>query len=307
MRDGLAQRRESAGGRPNLATTTIVARYGPLSLSVEVLPDELRALVVASLSEAAPEGALSGLSVRVQVDIARDPASPLTQPADGQWDVWGPTPAWDASVTYGAHGIFCRFSFDPTFVSGLSRSKTAALDALWKAALRMIFAVAAPFAGALLVHGAALVPTEGQGAFAFIGPSGSGKTTMASRLPDWTRVSDDTLLLWRADDFWYVSGTPLQGREKNPVLVGCFPVRALVALKPNAVDLVVRPSLPSEAFQALIARTFFYPSSAVPEGTADRLIEAIYSLSQALPMFELQSNLDHSIEGPLLAVGGPHV
>lgn len=223
------------------------------------------------------------------------------------WDVWGPTPAWDASVMFSDHDVVARFSLDPAFVARFSRSRTAALNVLAKAALRLSLAVAAPFAKAMLMHGAAIILPGATSATLFVGPSGAGKTTMAARLPGATVLADDTVLVWSEGGQFHVTGTPLRGRENHPTRIVASRLDRIMVLKPHAAAARLAPLEGSAAFDALLQRTFYYPSPALPPSGQGLLFDLVGQLAASVPTFELHSDLGHDVARMLARTEASHV
>ncbi len=238
------------------------------------------------------------------LDLTRSPRLAPPPAPDASWDVWGRTPAWDADVHLHEGAVGARFSFDAAFMRGLAAREDVAVDALLRAALRMTLAVAAPVAGGLLLHGAAMVRPEDGQAFVFVGPSGAGKTTITRRLPGFRAIADDTLLLWRDGDAVLVSGTPLRGREGYPSVVTAAPVGALVRITPGVAPRAFHRLDIAAAFAELLLRTFFYPSARISEALRGRLLEVCAGLAERVPAFSLGSTLADPLLD-LFTPGGP--
>jgi hypothetical protein len=281
----------------------VVAAFtvGPLDVTASASSSELQLSDVHAFASPADVATRPMARLDLHLDEARPPwpeASDAVTPPQPAWDVWGATPAWDADLRCEPGLVRARFSLDAGFVARFSRSRAAALQVLGRAALRLSLAVAAPMAGALLFHGAAAAPPDGR-THLFIGPSGAGKTTIAGRLPGWTVLADDTALVWREHGLWYVSGTPLRGREGHPTRATSALLAAVVVLVPHRSPprLVALP--PAEALHAAFARVFHHPSPAVPGYLRDRLFANLVALNGAVPTFALENDLDAAVE-PLL-------
>jgi hypothetical protein len=228
-------------------------------------------------------------------------ASAAPGPGASPREVWGRTPAWDAGLRVEGGRVEATFRFVTDFVAGLGPSEAASRRWLVRAAVRMALGVGLAAAGGLLVHGAGLLGPAGA-AWAFLGPSGAGKTTMASRLPAWTSLGDDVVALWPAEGRWWVSGTPLRGREGRPTRVGAWPLEALVTLRPRATALAFRPRSAPEGLAELLARVCLDADPAVPEAVRGGILATAAALAEAVPSFSLASDLGHDVSG-LLAAG----
>ena len=177
----------------------------------------------------------------------------------------------------------------------LWREDAALLRLQLESLARVAVATAAPYAGGLLVHGAALIAPAGERALLFVGASGAGKTTLARRLPAWTVLADDTVWLGRAAGAWEVAGTPFAGKERLPRSGQRAPLAAVVVLAPR-LPLALEVLGPAAAFGALVGRVMgFAPGTAGAALTWDLLAELV----AARPVLRLASRLEDDVDAPL--------
>ncbi len=225
------------------------------------------------------------------------PGAPTVAPRH----VWGTTPAWHAALTVGAEAqVEASFVFVPSFVRGLGPSEAASRRWMVRAALRMALGVGLAAAGGLLLHGAGLLPQTGR-ALAFLGPSGAGKSTMARRVPDAVVLADDVVAVWPDAGGWWVSGTPLRGREGAPTLLEGHPLAGIVALRPHAEHLALATMSTSEGLGEVMRRTCLDADPAVPPAVVARVLDAAAALSDAVPAFTLASSLHHAVAPAIAA------
>lgn len=154
-------------------------------------------------------------------------------------------------------------------------------------------AVAAVQADALLVHGCAMVNPRGE-AFLFLGASGDGKTTMTRRLPGWTSLADDSVLLELSDhdEGVWVSGTPFAGSEGLPRWGERHRLARLVVLEPHASTLTLTPIDPTRCFTEVLQRVF---CPLVDGPVPLQVVELAERLSQRVGGALLASNLEHDV------------
>jgi hypothetical protein len=153
--------------------------------------------------------------------------------------------------------------------------------------------VAAVQADALLMHACAMVSPRGEASL-FLGASGDGKTTMTRRLPGWTALADDSVLLEVPEDeegAW-VRGTPFAGSERLPRRGERHPLTRIVILEPGAPSLSLTPLRSSERFTAILQR-IFCPLTGGP--VPARVVELAARLCGRVPGARLASNLDHDV------------
>lgn len=200
---------------------------------------------------------------------------------------------WDARLDFEHTGA--RATFALVDVSAFGAEWAPTLMALnVAAALRVSLGMAAPRAGALLFHAAALAhPTHG--AALFLGSSGEGKTTMSRRLPGWRLLSDDAALVWRTPSGWFVVGTPLPGKEALPRSLTPAPLNALVVLAANAPELSLTALDHGDTGFQLMSRLLWFGE---PTGTLATLIA---ELTTSVRAYRLSSNLEHDVAPPLTA------
>ena len=161
--------------------------------------------------------------------------------------------------------------------------------------LRLATAVAVIEAESLLVHGCAMVDPEGR-AFLFLGASGDGKTTMTRRLPGWSVLADDTVLLSsRAEDkAVLVAGTPFAGSENLPRQGDAYPLCRSVVLVPGAAEFSLSGLSRAEGFQALMKRAFCpFATGPIPGQIAS--MASVFS--ERVPMLRMASSLTHDLTG----------
>lgn len=198
---------------------------------------------------------------------------------------------WDARLEFANTHV--RAAFELVDVSGFGAEWAPTLMSLnVAAALRVSLGMAAPRAGALLFHAAALChPTYG--AALFLGPSGEGKTTMSRRLPGWRLLSDDAALVWRTPSGWFVAGTPLPGKEALPRSLTPAPLNALVVLAANAPALALTPLPHGDTGFQLMSRLLWFGEP------TETLATLIAELTTSVRAFRLSSNLGHEVAPPL--------
>jgi hypothetical protein len=202
---------------------------------------------------------------------------------------------WDAILEVSADRVVCRFTLVEVEAMGAAWAPTLrSLNVA--AALRVSLGMAAPAARALLMHAAAL--DSGRGALLFLGASGQGKTTMVKRLPSWRALSDDAALVWREPSGWWVSGTPLPGKERLARSLTPTRLEGLVFLEPHAPSLALTPVSAGEAAYMALSRLLWFgePTEAV--------MALVTSLVNEVPSYRLASSLPHDVEGPLAGLAG---
>lgn len=200
---------------------------------------------------------------------------------------------WDATLCPSQGHVQADFTlvdvlaFGDTWAPTLQSLNTAA-------ALRVSLGMAAPMSGALLFHAAAL--DSGDGALLFLGASGQGKTTMVSRLPAFRALSDDAALVWRDAMGWWVSGTPLPGKERLPRSLSPVRLRGLVFLEPHALEVSLTTLSQGEAAFLTLSRLLWFA-----EPTAE-VMALTTSLVDEVGCYRLRSGLAHDVYTPLNAL-----
>jgi len=157
--------------------------------------------------------------------------------------------------------------------------------------LRVAAAVGLHRADSLLVHGCAMVSPEGL-AVLFVGASDSGKTTMVRRLPGWTSLADDAVVLEACPDeaaVW-VSGTLFAGHERLPRRGQRHRLRHLMVLRPHATELSAPALTEAEAFSAL-SRHIFCPLIDGP--IPAQVMNIVERVALRVPASALESSLQH--------------
>ncbi|MDP6945766.1 MAG: hypothetical protein QF464_16565 [Myxococcota bacterium] len=201
-------------------------------------------------------------------------------------------PAHDIELVLalGESDVHCRARLGP--------SRAVLSDRLQRYLLQSTVAVGVVQADALLVHGCAMVNRAGE-ALLFLGASGDGKSTMTTRLPGWTVLADDAVLLeapsGRRDEV-LVSGTLFSGSEQIPRRGDRHPLRHLVVLKPGTPSLSLTPLEPVDGVFAL-SRRVFWPLFGGP--MTQPLMSLIHRIAERVPAKTLASNLTHDV-APLL-------
>lgn len=143
----------------------------------------------------------------------------------------------------------------------------------------------------LLVHGCAMRAPEGH-AVVFLGPSGEGKSTMARRLPGWTLMADDHVLLELAGGRVMASGTLFAGKEGHPRREAPAVVASLAFLRKGASTLAVSRLSEEAAYQALLRRTLWFMED--PDLTAG-VMAVLAEVVSRVDAWELASGLEHPL------------
>ena len=166
----------------------------------------------------------------------------------------------------------------------------------WKIALRgatnLLVSTIAPAAGALMVHGCAMVSPESRRALLFVGPGGAGKSTMVSRLHGWRPLGDDRIALWFEGGRPRVAGTPFISKNWLPCWGEPHELAAIVALEPQSEALSMEPLTGADAY-ATGVRSTFLPADKGP--VVERAMELIETMVTSVPVYTLYSNLDHDL------------
>ncbi len=283
-----------------------VVRVGPLALECEV-PDGAAGRAIASWLAAHESGDAGPARRRVRVVLTRGAAEAdglaarCTFRRDPAADVYrDESEAWAACLEGFEEGAA------PVAVARV-RPRVEG-ERLWfnvaRMWLRAVASVSVALDDVLLMHGCAMVDPASGEATLFVGASGDGKTTMAGRLPGWGRLSDDTVLVDLAGRP-AVYGTPFPGKEGLGTTGRGAPLARILVLEPHASELRVTPMSPAEAFEQIVARTFWY----VPEGPlVARVLDVAQRLAERVPVSRLASNLDHDVAArPWLDAGEPAV
>lgn len=273
---------------------------GPLRLSFD-LEATLEPALAALLSgyHARPDAlqAASAMHVNLRLEIGRMRGDEPRQPrlvADEGGALSGACEAWHARLEPSDTGLRATFRLrDPsTLPDGLlARWQPIVLAAGLASALRVTLAVAAPRAGGLLLHAAALVAPSGRAAI-FTGPSGAGKTTMTRRLHPWRSLADDAALVFPGTSGWQVSGTPLRGSEDLPRRAESAPVTGVFHLRKDAGPELTRMG-EAQAFASLLSRVFWFSA---PDA---RLADIAQALVAEVPSHTLASRLEDDVAGLL--------
>ncbi|MFT7583034.1 MAG: hypothetical protein ACI9MR_004720 [Myxococcota bacterium] len=165
-------------------------------------------------------------------------------------------------------------------------------------ALRVLVATLAPVAGALLLHGAALVPKgDGAGATVFLGASGAGKTTMTQRLPTWSRLSDDTVWVAKESGAWVVRGTPFRGKEGLARNGRAVALERIIFLTPHAENLRLTEVGVGEGYFALLQRLLWFCAE---KSRTEDVCGRLAAITSDVPLQRLASSLDHDVTKLLL-------
>lgn len=219
----------------------------------------------------------------------------------GEEGLFDASEGWEARFLAGREGVSCEFGLvDVEAFETPWRERLRELNVA--AALRVALGLAAPHAGGLLLHGAALSEPLRGGAMVFLGPSGEGKSTMASRLPGWRLLADDAVLVWcerepgegfEARGRWFATGTMLPGKERLPRFVTRAPLGAVVALEKGAAELSLLRRTPGAALTAILQRVLYF---ADPD---ERIFGLVERLAREVAFASLASSLHHEVE-PLL-------
>lgn len=272
-------------------------QVGPVALACELPPGAARRAVSGWLGSYAPPAREAvRLRVPVRVDHAgaevagRSARVVFRQPETGADRYLDDSEAWAAELEGFASGApRARFHVRPA-VTG---------EHLWgnvtRMVLRAVAATAAVRAHALLLHGCALVDPASGGAVLFVGASGQGKTTMARRLPGWTCLADDTVVVdLQPGAPPRVAGSPFPGKEALPRRGEPHRLERILVLEPGAEELAVTPLTAAQSFEALIARTFWY----VGDGPLVTLVlDEVQALADRVPVARLASGLGHDLAG----------
>lgn len=171
----------------------------------------------------------------------------------------------------------------------------------WKKAtrlmLRTLSATALALEDAMLVHGCALVPPGGDGAYLFVGRSGAGKTTMVERLPGWDLLGDDTVVVDVASDGRvHVAGSPFPGKEGKPRRARRVSLDRIFVLAPGATGASLRPLDLAGAFAEVQPRVFW----CVDDGPlVPHVLDLVERVVRGVPVHVLATNLEHDVEGLL--------
>lgn len=275
---------------------------GPLSLDCELPPGAPALAVGAWLrSYRHPDAAAVRRRVRVVVDRRGEPAEGLPARCsfvrDPDVDVYrDDSEAWSGTLEgfEGRQRPVARAHVRPA-VHG---------ERLWSNVLRMwlraVAAASVALDDVLLMHGCAMVDPASGEATLFVGASGDGKTTVARRLAGWGRLADDTVMVDLAGPP-RVYGTPFPGKEELPTSGRGAPLGRVLVLEPRVPELRVTPMTAAEAFEQVVARTFWY----VPQGAlVARVLDVAQRLAERVPVARLASNLDHDLATrPWLDVG----
>jgi hypothetical protein len=119
--------------------------------------------------------------------------------------------------------------------------------------LRVLYATILPRLGGMLIHSCGLRHAEI--GVVFPGQSGAGKTTLARKAPDAADVlSDELVVVRRADDGWRVHGTPFWGDfARGGTSMRSWPLRTLAFLEQAPRDTVtMTPILSADATLRLL-------------------------------------------------------
>jgi len=278
---------------------------GPLSVHLNVAPPWAPA--VNTLLESYAAGSMPSVGTRLRVDasfrmnpVADGPSSsPAFTPVAGHG--WRDAcVAWDARIEPSTAGrIRAEFQLRDRS-SSVDAPRELVRQAVFAGGLRVLLATTAPFADAFLVHGASLLGPSGD-AVLFLGESGAGKTTMARRLPGWRLLADDTTVVFRGlDGRFFVSGTPLAGKERLPRRHAAASLGRLVILERDATVLQLEPVSTATACAALLSRSMWFAND---QALTARLLKLIQALAEDVSGARLASSLEHDVASAL--VGTP--
>lgn len=215
--------------RPTLGDSALSLVFGPLSILLEGLDAEHRAILAARYGPFVAEPPADPLRVRV----ARDEREYFLEPADGP-EFTAVFLACDGkAVRYLSYRVAGRFDAGPGGRGDLLLARGAYEPPLraFENYIRAATAWQAATRGGALVHGAGLV-RNGRG-YLFFGESGAGKSTLAASTRRATVVSDDlSLCLPRAVGGLDLVGSPFRGtHEEGEPVVGRFPLAAAFRLE----------------------------------------------------------------------------
>lgn len=267
-------------------------RVGPIILSVEERSERLaEALVSLGEGYTAPSEAVSGLH-RAKVELYDHPEPAPTLGARDPKFTYSDVSSSYLSSNALVHLALTLGSAETTLRAGVRpQQKTGGLFPGYL--LRMVTTAALVQAGALLVHGCAMVSPKGQGVL-FLGASGDGKTTMTRRLPGWRVLADDTVSIEGMNEpggIW-VRGTPYAGSEGLPRSGDRAPLTKLMVLQPRAATLDVASLDSAQAFQALLQRIFCpFVDGPLPL----KIVDLASGVAGRVPAFRLASNLSHDL------------
>ena len=196
---------------------------------------------------------------------------------------------WDARMEGFDHGSACEASLKVSPELGLEGHAPCL-----RMFLRMVLSAAAIRRGGLLLHGCAMARPDGRSALLFLGASGAGKTTMTTRLPGWTSLADDTVLVEVLDSGAYqVRGTPFYGTEQLERSGVAVPLEGVVFLNPGSPRLRVARVDAEDAFDQLIQRVMWF----VDEGPLrEQMVDLVVALANDVAGYHLHSSLTHRLE-----------
>jgi hypothetical protein len=166
-----------------------------------------------------------------------------------------------------------------------------------KHVLMTVSAVGAIMADSALIHGCAMVGTDGA-ATLFLGASGDGKSTMSQRLPSWRLLADDTVCLeaLHGESGVWVSGTPFHGSERLPRCGDRVPLARILILEPHAERLSLTSISCAQLYSALVSRVFCPLIDGPIPRQVTRWAERVALRVQG---GRLASSLDHDVTGVL--------
>jgi hypothetical protein len=301
----------------------LTARVGPMSLSVvpegdgwsRAVDRVLDPCLVSGLGlgHGADDGGRWQVTLRLRDAASGEAALDAALLALGRWmvrpgartgspptSVWAELAGWRPRLGLGpSRDVALDLGICPALLEAWPVPEGSARYWVARMALRMVLGVAAGAAGALLLHGAAVVAPDG-GAVVAVGASGAGKTTLPGRLPGWTALGDDAVVVWPEGGLWWVSGTPLRGREGGATRLEPHRLRGLVSLSPKAPELALRRLDVGAVLGVLMQRTCLDADPTIPSAVAERVLSTAGALAESVPGFVLASSLGHDV-APALA------
>ena len=284
-----------------LSAVTHQLSVGPVKLDIECGPGVRHDGVTQALSnvslgflppECGTQDLLNDLSVKMALTVAEAPFA--GREATTRFQI-------DKTHRYASHSSFWD-AYLVGFDGGAEVAAHIALspligpsefEELFRMLLRIVASSASVLERAIMLHGCAMVRPDGGSALLFLGPSGAGKTTMRTRLPGWRPLADDTVMVMKTEDRFLVCGTPFGGSEGYGRSGEWVPLERFVFLAKGSQELKLQPVGPELGFSEIVQRTMWF----VDDGNLrERLLDLVIDLAQSLPLFRLDSSLEHTIQ-----------
>ncbi len=278
-----------------LARRSLAERVDVGPLRFHLSGEDRAAIAAAGSAFASHDHDRAGATRPVHVTFEEPRAHVTGRPTMPSWDRTGPSElrdlsdAWDATLRLAEPSASAAHAVDVELVN--VRERDDKLDLLVRGLVRVVAATLAPLEDAMLLHGLGMVSPRGE-AVVFLGESGAGKTTTAGRLPGWRRLSDDTVMVGRADGTWYCAGTPFLGKERLPTSGARAPLGGLCFLKPHAQELALTELRTAAAFAQLSRHALWFTRD---KTLSEMLTDQLVSLASDISGFKLSSNLDHDL------------